>query len=91
MLQRGCGCGCTIGWQSWADLAGAQLTGADLTRADLHDENLMEVTWSEQTRWPDDVAAVTRGRSVPIRGGRYRVLGSGSSGADLAVPPVPVS
>lgn len=74
-----------------ADLVGADLVGADLVGAILIGANLLNVTWSVQTRWPDAVAAVMLERSVPIGGGQWRVQGSGNSGADLSVPPVPVS
>ncbi|MFI6334871.1 pentapeptide repeat-containing protein [Streptomyces sp. NPDC050535] len=71
---------------SGTDLRGANLSGADPTNADL-----VHVMWSEETGWPVAVAAAMRERSVPIGCGRYRVQGSGNSGADLSVPPVPVS
>ncbi|MFE2470294.1 pentapeptide repeat-containing protein [Streptomyces mirabilis] len=72
-------------------LRGADLRGADLSEADPSDADLVGVTWSERTRWSVAVATLMRARSVPIGGGRYRVQGSGNSGADLSVPPVPVS
>ncbi|WP_415925795.1 pentapeptide repeat-containing protein [Streptomyces scabiei] len=72
-----------------ADLTGASLANAELADADLTDAELGAL-WSERTRWPQAFAALMRYRSEPIGGGRYRVQGSGKSGAELSVPPVPV-
>ncbi|WP_052425267.1 pentapeptide repeat-containing protein [Streptomyces fulvoviolaceus] len=87
-----------------ADLTGANLTGADLCRADmigtyltcvnldgadLSGAYLVNVTWSEQAVWPDELAVQMRARSVPLGRGKWRVEGSGNSGADVEVPLVP--
>ncbi|MGW1722342.1 pentapeptide repeat-containing protein [Streptomyces sp. NPDC002306] len=73
-----------------AELSGADLSDTNLSGAELSGANLMRVTWSERTRWSGALALQMRARSVPIGGGKWRVEGSGNSGAALEVPPVPV-
>ncbi|MFJ3673383.1 pentapeptide repeat-containing protein [Streptomyces sp. NPDC090106] len=81
---------------SGANLSGAHLSGANLSDADLHDTDLSDAmivgtVWSVHTAWPVGVAEEMRERSVPIGGGRWQVQGSGTSGAEMSVPLVPVS
>ncbi|WP_051055068.1 MULTISPECIES: pentapeptide repeat-containing protein [Kitasatospora] len=88
-----------------ANLTRADLSGTDLSGANLTGESrigqvggmgpgrptlLVNVTWSDETQWPDDVGSDMRRRSEPLGDGRYRVLGSGNSDAELGVSPVPV-
>lgn len=78
------------------ELTGANLTGVDLTGANLseslgvEDAFLVNVVWSERTRWPAGLAAGIRERSEPLGGGRWRIMGSGNAGAETEAPLVPV-
>jgi hypothetical protein len=77
---------------SGAMLLGADLTGADLSSVDLTDANVVEVTWSERTRWPTlELTQDMWRRSNAIGGDRWRVTRPGSTGAGIAVPPLPVA
>ncbi|MFC9326982.1 pentapeptide repeat-containing protein [Kitasatospora sp. NPDC057015] len=73
-----------------ANLRSADLRGADLTDANLTDANLVGVKWSVGTLWPRGLVEDLLARSEPLGGGGYVVQGSGNSGADLSIPPVPV-